>query len=172
MYSMKFVRFIAVFFSLLLFGMGSDASAEPVAPLSKYSKEGMKLIAQQNKTLKDLEKEIPSQAQVGIPVYPGATFASTVGSEDGDLPPTVNLIANDPPGKVKEWYRQNLSGWNYSEKLDLFYDGQTEPTFKDLFAGKYQTVGVMEEDGKGLDLMFLDIPEVKSRIQIVYKPKK
>ena len=164
-------NFLVLLVSLsLLLVAGSMVSAEPVAPLSNYSKKGMGLIRQQNKTLDDLKKEIPSRETVGIPIYPGATFASSLSGQG--LPPTVNLISNDPPDQVKAWYMKNLDGWGYSQMLNLFYDGRTEPKLAKLFAGKYQTVAIMEEEGKALDLMLLDVPNVKTRIQIVYKPKK
>lgn len=164
--------FLAVFISISFLLVCGSVSAEPVAPLSKYSKDGMKLIKQQNKSLEDLKKDIPSKEKVGIPIYPGATFASAIEGSEGGLPPSVNLISNDPPEKVRKWYENNLEGWNYSEKLDLFYEGQKEPEISELFEGKYQTVSVMKEEGEGIDLMFLDVPDVKTRIQIVYKPKK
>lgn len=154
------------------FTISSTVYAEPVAPLSKYSKDGLKLIKQQNKSLEDLKKEIPSQEKVGIPVYPNATYASSMDGGDS-LPPSINLISSDPAEKVMKWYRENLEGWSYSEKLNLFYESrEEEPQIAELFEGKYQTVAVMEENGKGLDLMFLDIPDVKTRIQFIYKPKK
>ncbi|MDW7774539.1 MAG: hypothetical protein SCH71_16770 [Desulfobulbaceae bacterium] len=155
---------------LLVLSLGSAALAEPLAPASKFSKKGIKILKSSNQTPKDFEKDIPSKEEVDIPVYPGATVSYVLEPGTG-LPPTVNLISNDPPDKVKEWYRKNLEGWGYSDMLNLFYEGTQEPQIAELFEGKYQTVAVMEETGEGLDLLLFEVPDVKTRIQIVYKIK-
>ena len=54
----------------------------------------------------------------------------------------------------------------------MFYEGDKEPQLFEIFEGKHQTVTVMDEDGTAGDLKLLDVPDVKSRIQINYKPKK
>jgi hypothetical protein len=174
-------RLAGVYSLLFLLGLGSPASAEPLAPLaplaplSKYSKEGLTALElNKDMTLEDVRKTIPAKERVGIPVYPGATFASAFGGAEGfeSIPPFVNLISNDPLEKVKAWYGKNLPGWKYDDKwLQVFHDGPEGARVEDLDSGKYQLVSVEEEYGGGLDLMYMDEPDIKTRIVIHYKPK-
>lgn len=168
-------RFAVVCSLLFLLGLGSTTSAEPLAPLGKYSKKGlMALELNKDMTIEDVRKTIPSKERVGIPVYPGAIFVSAFAGAEGfeGIPPFVNLISNDPPEKVKAWYAKNLSGWTYDDKwLQVFHDGPDGAGVEDLTSGKYQQVRVEEEYGGSSDLMYMDEPDVKTLIVIQYKPK-
>lgn len=167
---------IRIFAAILLFtccGIQA-AGAEPVAPLLEMTDQGLKIVKSQGKTLADVEKEVPAKANIGIPVYPAAYYATHVeGSRNGSRPmlPSVSLVSEDSPETIKTWYRNNLGGWKYDETFALFHDGMGQADMESLMSIKTQTVSIMAEDEPGFDLMFYHADHIKSRIIIRYKPR-
>ncbi|MFO8048024.1 MAG: hypothetical protein R6U29_03230 [Desulfosudaceae bacterium] len=149
----------------------TGAWSEPLAPMPEMTEEGRQMLQSQGKTLADVEKKIPSRAEVGVPVYPGARYATHVEPAREGMLPSVSLISDDPPDQVKEWYGRNLPGYAHNEMFDLFYQGPPgqDLSFKELTSTP--TVTVTEEDGESLDLMFSRVPHVKTRVIISYRPK-
>lgn len=96
----------------------------------------------------------PTEAQVGVPVYPGAKSEGGISLNSPDQTQgiaAVTLYSNDPPEKVVAWYRQQLSGKpEYSELLGA--SNQLMATFRpDSTTTKMVTVGPNTSgDGKGL----------------------
>lgn len=146
--------------------------AEPVAPLLEMTEQGLKLVKAQGKTLNDVEAEIPSRENISLPIYPEAYFASHVEGAEGSsttMLPAVNLVATDPPEKVKEWYRKNLDGWTFNPTYELFHPEGATVDMASLM--EIPTIAVMAEDDPGFDLMFYKAQAVKSRIIIRYDPQ-
>jgi len=161
----------AVLFVFVMLSFQAPAQAAPVAPYGKMNAEGIQLTKKAGLTQKDLFSAIPDKKTVGLPIYPGAIFASSLepGTEGGL--PTLNLVSNDPPAKVRQWYADKMKDWIYNAEFNIFYDGTGKLTIQRLLQGGMQTIGILEETGQTVDLLYLDVPNVKSRIQIVYRPK-
>ena len=148
------------------------AFSEPVATLLEMKQAGHQLATNRGKNLEDMKKEIPSRERVGLPVYPGVFFASSVkGSDSGSVKmlPAVNLVATDPPEKIVAWYREHLDGWSYDERFELFFEGEGKVDIESLMSKP--TITVMAEDDPGLDLMLYDTTGIRSRIILRYEPK-
>ena len=161
------ICFVVTAAMMILF-ISLPAWAEPAAPMAPLKKEGMDLMKMQGKTMTDVEQEIPDKQEVGVPIYPGAMYVSHMDTGSGDMLPSLNLVASDPPERVRAWYRGTLEGWSYSDTFQLFYKGEGEISLSDLM--QTESVNVSAEEGQALDLMFSDVPDVKSRIQITYTP--
>lgn len=147
--------------------------AEPVAPMLKLNEGGLEIMKAQGKSPADMKKAVPSKASVGLPVYPGAFFASsTEGGKSGSVRmlPAVNLVSTDAPKVIKTWYAKHLAqDWTYDRRFDLFHKGKGKVGMGDLMS--MPTITVLAEDEPGFDLMFFDTRGIKSRIIIRYTPK-
>ncbi len=150
-------------------------AATPVAPMLEMTADGRKFIKSQGKTSADIARTIPAKESIGLPIYPGAYFAShldNVGS-NGTLLAALNLVAEDSPAQIEAWYRKNLSDWSYSDTFALFYKGQGEINMGSLM--EIPTITITDEADpalQGFDLMFYESQKIKSRIIIRYVPGK
>lgn len=160
--------------SLCLFVSVSEFSlAEPIAPPCKMNKAGLDMIRKSGKDParvheQTLEK-IPSRASWHLPVYPGAHFASRVDGNESMFP-SINLVSADPPEEVRAWYRQQLKGWSFDGMYQIFHEKKGKIDLGEMYTT--QNINVMAENGDGMDLMFFDVSDVKTRIQIMYDPAK
>lgn len=151
--------------------LAANAWSEPLAPMPKMTAEGRELMKSQGKTMADVEKEIPTKSEVGVPVYPGALYATHVSAAAEGMLPSVSLVSDDPPEQVNAWYRKNLNGYAFHDQFDLFYEAPDGETLSMSELTSVPTVSVMEEDGQSMGLMFSVVPNVKTRIIISYREK-
>jgi len=157
----------------LLISVSESALAEPIAQPCKMSKAGLDVIKKSGKDPAQAHeqtlKQIPSRDSWHLPVYPGAQFASRVDGSDAMFP-SINLVSGDPPEMVRAWYREQLKGWRFDAMYQIFHEKQGKIDLGEMYST--QNINVMEENGDGMDLMFFDVPNVKTRIQIMYDPAK
>ncbi len=143
--------------------------AEPFAPMAKLNGQGLKMQKLSGETEAERLQKVPSMEEVGVPPYPGAVIISIIIDESGRMLPGLNLASTDPPETVRAWYTEKLQGWRWSEMLGLFHQNEGELNVAQLMTTP--TVNVMTEEGKAIDMLFSDVPGVKTRIQITYQPK-
>lgn len=163
-----------VFFTVLFFFLSSfPALAEPIAQPFEMNEQGIKLIKRTGKTPEQVRQEtlaeIPTKASWHLPVYPGAKFANRLKGND-TMFPSLNLISDDPPDKIRKWYREHLKGWSFDDTYKIFHESQGELDMGKMYTT--QTVNVMPTSTEAVDLMFADEPNLKTRIQIMYDPAK
>lgn len=158
--------FSKTMFAVFAVGMLSmcGLSAEPVAPLPDFNDASKDMGLDPSK----VRDSIPTKASVGVPIYPGAFYLSVFPIEG--MYPTVNLVTEDSLEDVREWYEKNLDGWTYDEMFELFAEGDSGFDFTKM--GSMQTITLLKQDVVAMDMMFYDLPEITTRIQISYKPKE
>lgn len=120
---------------------------------------------------------IPTASEVGIPVYPEAVVLSVSSMPDGSggKIPFMNLASEETPEKVEVWYKERLSeilGWKYHDTYEFFYQGEDA-----MIAMSMQSpyVNVMELSQDAIDMIYVDESvkkDLKTRIQIVYRPSE
>jgi hypothetical protein len=139
-----------------------------------------KLSSDAPKDIDSRKYPVPSKDEVGIPPYPGAVISSiSTPSTDTikykqEVLPFINLVTNDTPENVINFYKRNLTkekGWNYSEELRTFVKGPVGS----ISTGFIPSVAIRDENGDHFDLIYVNQDlknELKSRIEITYKPNK
>jgi len=110
---------------LMLFSV--SALAEPLAPHEPWNKSYVKKTGLTEKEIDaKVNKTIPTQEDVGVPVYPGAYYhQSSLGVEQELI--SVVLSSRDEPEKVRAWYKENYSGdKKITVKSFTLYEWQTQ----------------------------------------------
>jgi len=156
-----------------------SAFAEPVAPLLPYNEMGKQMLAAQGKTRKDAVKDVPTKAEVGLPVYPGS-YVGTAGKSNGVLS-SVQLVAKDSPEKVIQWYKEKLGKeWKYMPEFATKQIGEVGvfvKTDKEKVSAmdalkllQIRIVRVEKPDDTGFLAMAFDVTGIKSTINMQIKP--
>ena len=116
--------------------------ANPLSGPTKYTEVSKKL---------DRQIEIPN-----MPAYPGRTQyqGGHIVEVPGANTYTMTFLATDPPSRVREWYIQALSGYNWKQTI--------HPT--------PNQVSGMTADGSGLTVSFTDskVQPYKSQVMVTY----
>lgn len=153
--------------------------AEPAAPLLPYNEMGKQMLNAQGKTIKDAAREVPSKADVGLPVYPGSYMGSY--AKSGGALSSVQLATRDGPDEVIAWYRKNLSGeWKYQPKLALQQMGEVgvfvktdQPSMDTMAAMRLQQIRIVridKPDDTGFLAMTFDVTSIRAVINMQIKP--
>ena len=123
--------------------------------------------------------EIPTRAEVGIPVPPDVFFSGIGRMKlNGQKKSFVNLLTEDLPKNVREFYQSSLHempGWQWSEEFNMFYKAEDRMDIEQLLSSPIPVIEVKEifPDDPFVELMlfFIDA-ELKSRlntlIQVTY----
>lgn len=122
---------------------------------------------------------VPGKDEVGMPVYPGAFIValldggSVVMNDDTIMTlPSITLATTDEQAKVVSFYKEQLKDWKYKnsyDMFDIFWIGPDEFNNMDMAQGMTIPNLVVFESTDG-EPNFM--PEAKTAITIVYKPKK
>lgn len=125
-------------FAISFLGVGHAFAAKPfnnkifyadstnsgaAAPLAKFKKNANKLFKMMHMSKQQWISHLPSKAELGVPVYPGAVIVSSQQgySDNGEnLLPELVLVTSDPLKKVEAWYANKLKGWNHISNYDAF----------------------------------------------------
>jgi hypothetical protein len=113
--------------------------------------------------------------EAGIPIYPGAksnadSFAARLSPKDrARLIKAVILQTDDPPGKVIDYYKQNLGG--KTKTLEMKAHGQPSAIFQVDVAGTKKIVSVRLNDDIGKTEIFIGYGDPKSTVFIPNKPQ-
>lgn len=153
--------------------------AEPVAPLLPYNEMGKQMLEAQGKTREDAVKEVPTKAEVGLPIYPGS-YVGTAGKSNGVLS-SVQLVSKDSPEKVIQWYKEKLGKeWKYMPEFATKQIGEVGVFVKtdkekvsDMDALKLlqiRIVKVEKPDDTGFLAMAFDVTGIMSTINMQIKP--
>jgi hypothetical protein len=122
---------------------------------------------------------VPSKEKVGIPAYPGAFIVALMDSGPMEVNddtimtlPSITLATEDEQAKVVSFYKEKLKEWKYKnsfDMFDIFWDGPDEFNNMDMTQGMTipNLVVFGSTDGEPNFM-----PEAKTAITIVYKPKK
>ena len=169
----RYISFLVILFSFLI--TMQLFSQTPVAPWAPLKPDAPKDWGTRNYT-------VPTQQEIGIPIYPN-TYLTTISTasvdslkpQESEILPFVILVSSDPPEKIIAFYKDTLKseyGWNYTEEYTTFI--KSNPMIK-VLTGKYPSVAVRDENGDEFDLVFVDKKfkeNLKTRIRITYKPNK
>ena len=173
---MKKIIFLTV---IMLMSWTILAFAEPVAPLLPHNDMGKQMLAAQGKTRADAMKEVPTKAEVGLPVYPDS-YVGTAGKSNGVLS-SIQLVSKDSPEKVIQWYKEKLGKeWKYMPEFTTKQIGEVGVFVKtdkekvsDMDALKLlqiRIVKVEKPDDTGFLAMAFDVTGIKSTINMQIKP--
>lgn len=122
---------------------------------------------------------VPSKEVVGLPVYPGAFIVALmdggpmeVNDDTLMMLPSITMATVDDQAKVVSFYKEQLKDWKYKnsfDMFDIFWDGPDEFNNLDMTQGmtipNIVVFGATEGEPNFM-------PEAKTAITIVYKPKK
>lgn len=122
---------------------------------------------------------VPSQEEVGLPLYPGAFIvalmdSSTMVMNDDTIKtlPSMTLATTAEQAEVVSFYKEKLKDWKYKnsfDMFDIFWNGPDEFNNIDMTQGMTIPNLVVFESTDG-EPNFM--PEAKTTITIVYKPNK
>ena len=123
--------------------------------------------------------QIPGKSEVEVPAYPGAVIVSfqdtgkmSANGVDYETLPMMVLATADEPGKVLEFYKENMTDWKYKNSFgiaDVFWKGTDDFNSMDVrVAATQPNVTIMEAMAAHTDFF----PKAKAVITIVYTPGK
>jgi len=155
------------------------AAAEPVAPFLPYNDMGKQMLDAQGKTVADALKDIPTKAEVGLPVYPGS-YMGTSAESNGELS-SVQLVSKDDPEKVIVWYKKNLGKkWKYVPEfatkqigeIGVFVktDSEKVDRIDSMRMQQIRIAKIEKPEDTGFLTMAFDVTGVKSMINMQIKP--
>jgi len=149
------------------FGMAGITSAGPIAPPLPMTKSHLKIIEEAEKMRKaagvKAKEKIPDEKEVGIPAYPNSFYFTHAWGTHW----SVSLVSDDAPDRVREWYRNQLKGWFYDEKMGLFYQSAGKLSLFEVYSRPSVSVKEFVADEWWRDTY--DLPNVKTMITIIYK---
>lgn len=99
-----------------------------------------------------IDTRTPTEAELGVPVYPGATSEGQINlSEGGGTQSAAVLWSDDDVNKVIAWYKDELAGKPELNEINMSEGGQQAVmiTWRDGSAIKMVTIGVDQYDKKG-----------------------
>lgn len=100
-----------------------DSSSGAAAPLADFKPGAEKMFKQFGYTKKKWIAGLPSKADLGVPVYPGAlivAYQSGYKDDKEKLLPELVLVSSDPPQKIESWYASRLKGWKHIKNYHAF----------------------------------------------------
>ena len=100
-----------------------------------------------------------------ILLYPGAKAVGSSSGSEEELP-GISLATTDDPQKVHDFYEQNLKGWKYDERYEIFWKGEGD---KYSFDKMMSTPSISIRESSKVSAV---IPNEKSVIGIFYAPKE
>lgn len=179
---MKRLALILALIAPVVFTVG-EVCAEPFAP--KLSTAGIKPAKQDElsvrlhgMTVKMMEaSKVPDRATVPVPPYPGAKVSVALEANTMELNgkkiqclPSMTLLSADPVEKVMAYYKQELKGFKYKKEFfgmsHLFWTGRDDLNSVDIENSCATThVGIQSQTPD------VFMPEAKTSIAIIYKPK-
>jgi len=123
--------------------------------------------------------ELPTQAEVGFPAYPGSIVVSFKAKSQMDMNgkmyntlPTLILATKDPQSKVLAFYKEKLKSWSYKNSFgmfDVFWKGKEKFNNLDMRQStQIPNVILMKANVPYTEFM----PNAKTTISIVYKSAK
>jgi hypothetical protein len=162
-----------------LLGWAAFASAEPAAPLLPYNDAGKQMLDAQGKTPSDALKDVPTKAEVGLPVYPGSYMGS--GGKSNGVLSSVQLVSKDTPEKVIAWYKKELGkAWKYVPELatkqigeiGVFVktDKEKVDSIDSMRMQQIRIAKVEKPEDTGFLAMAFDVTGIKTMINMQIKP--
>ena len=163
-------RLFTVIFCGLMVGWVGSAESAPIGLKPPLNDAGKKLEAAMAKSGTRQGLIIPDESVVGIPGYPGSYVVSTsdTGKGRSKMLPTVTLVTAVRTSKVRAWYSTKLKGWKYYKDYRLF----AAPGWKFQYLMIKPHVAVTKLHKNSMLLMFEDIPNAQTKIEIAYRPKR
>lgn len=129
--------------ALCLAGCGSKTGVS-------LTSEGGKVRVETEKGKVEIDRKAPSEADLGVPVYPGAESvrnSSGSYSEDNESITVSQFVTSDPVSAVLAWYREKLNG--KPQFMDMSAPEGGLMTFQDGEQVKMVTIGPGSADQKG-----------------------
>ena len=150
-----------------------STTSRAAAPLAKFKSNAPKMFKMVNISKQQWISELPTEGQLGVPVYPGAVIVvyqrGYHDSSETRLSELI-LVSSDPISKVESWYSKKLKDWNHIQNYDVFL-----PPHKivDVMSDKFDATHHVELEKilekHQLDGMFLQQPDnAKTAITIMY----
>jgi hypothetical protein len=99
-----------------------------------------------------IDTNAPTEEEIGIPVYPGATSEGSIDlSESGESAAAAVLWSDDDANKVIAWYKEELSGKSEYNEIQMSEEGNPALmiTYRDGSSIKMVTIGVDQYDHPG-----------------------
>jgi len=112
------------------------------------------------------QADIPNAEETGFPFYPGST--PTITGTMNDSVSFINLLTTDDINRVKDFYKENLPGYNWHNLYSFF---STESNPMETMQKMRPMVSLMEADSESSDMALIDEgnrKNIRTRIQIVY----
>ena len=123
--------------------------------------------------------KVPDKDVIGIPAYPGAFIVAMMDGQVMEVNddtittfPSLTIATSDDKAKVTAFYKEHLKDWKYKnafEMFDIFWIGVDEFNNMDMTQAM-TTENLVVFDAMEGEPNFM--PEAKTAITIVYKPKK
>ena len=170
---------ITILTVVALLSWAAVAFAEPAAPLLPYNAQGKEMLAAQGKTVSDALKDVPTKAEVGLPIYPDS-YMGTSAKSNGELS-SVQLASKDDPEKVIAWYKKELGKeWKYVPELateqigeiGVFVktDKEEVDSFDSMSMQQVRISKIEKPEDTGFLAMAFDVKGVKAMVNMQIKP--
>ena len=182
-YLSVFIIFVAAFIEIInmpsvkannkLISNSDSTGSGTVAPLGPFKKNAEVWFKRMGTTKQKWLSQLPSKAELGVPVYPGAVivvYQSGFSAAKEALLPELGLTTPDPIKKVESWYKNRLKNWTYDKDYDDFLPpGKTVDVMSDkLNATPHVILEKVFQKGQ-VSGMFINQPEnAKTLISIRY----
>lgn len=130
--------------------------------------------------LKMIEKlQVPTKGTVAIPAYPDAYIIQVQGASTMTVNnkviktlPNIILVTVDQPGKIVNFYKEKLKGWNYSNDFMCRAFWKDDDTFDALDLRKTSATPNLIIYNVSEEMPEVLMPRARTRIKITYKPQK
>jgi hypothetical protein len=121
------------------------------------------------------EQKIPTGGEVGIPACPNAYVIAVSQLGDNKAMSVLHVVSKETPEAVTAFYRENLlkiAGWKWDDSFQVFHMGEDYMTAMGEGKPYIEIVAISLDtaDMKNVDPSLKST--LKSRLQVVYNPKK